>query len=260
MDQDATALQRTYYETTADQYSSMHVHSGDEHHRALQHIVGFFDLLGVESVLDVGAGTGRAASFIRCERPDITVVAAEPVAALLEQGRREGRYDGVGCTRSSGYLLPFSDGSVDAVCEAGVLHHVADPAAVVGEMLRVARKAVFLSDNNRFGQGSMLAGMVKLAMWKTRMWKPFIALRSRGRGYYVTEGDGVAYSYSVYDTFGQLAAWADRLVAIDTGPPKQASSWVHPLLTSQHVLLAALRERAAAASSSADGEQAQPKE
>jgi ubiquinone/menaquinone biosynthesis C-methylase UbiE len=52
--------------------------------------------------------------------------------------------------------------SIDAAFECGVLHHVAEPSHVVGEMMRVARKAIFLSDSNRFGQGRLIARILKL--------------------------------------------------------------------------------------------------
>ena len=66
----------------------------------------------------------------------------------------------------SGLQLPFPDASFDAVCEFGVLHHVEHPNAVVREMLRVSKTAIFLSDTNRFGRGRLFARLVKLALWK----------------------------------------------------------------------------------------------
>ena len=56
--------------------------------------------------------------------------------------------------------------ALDAVCAFGVMHHVKRPAIVVGEMMRVARRAIFISDSNRFGQGSMPARRVKLLLWR----------------------------------------------------------------------------------------------
>ncbi len=53
---------------------------------------------------------------------------------------------------ASGLALPFKDDGFDAVVESSVLRHVSDPKAVVSEMIRVARKAVFLVDSNIFGR------------------------------------------------------------------------------------------------------------
>jgi len=71
----------------------------------------------------------------------------EPVSELIEQAHRKGLPRGL-IARGDGYRLPFADNSFDAVCECGMLHHVEQPGPVVREMMRVARRAVFLSDEN----------------------------------------------------------------------------------------------------------------
>ena len=141
-----------------------------------------------------------------------------------------------------GDALPFANKSFDAVCEFAVLHHVPEPHIVVGEMLRVAKRAVILKDSNRFDQGPMFLRVIKLALWKTRLWDAFNYLRTAGKGYQITEGDGLAYSYSVFDSFDQLVRWDDRLIVIPSDKSKPAS-WLHPLLTSPGVILCAIRER-----------------
>jgi hypothetical protein len=54
-------------------------------------------------------------------------------------------------------------------------------------MLRVAKRAVFLSDSNRFGQGSLPARLLKLALYKIGLWGAFNYLSTFGKGYQVTE-------------------------------------------------------------------------
>ena len=98
-------------------------------------------------------------------------------------------------------------------------------------MLRVAKKVVILTDSNRFGQGPILLRLIKLALWKTRLWGAFNYLRTAGKGYQITEGDGLSYSYSIYDSFEQIVRWADRLIVIPSDKVKP-STWLHPLLTS----------------------------
>jgi hypothetical protein len=66
-------------------------------------------------------------------------------------------------------------------------------------------------------------------------------LRTLGKGYRFSEGDGLAYSYSVFDSCGVLSAWADRVIVVPTDDVK-AKSVFHPLLTSFHVLLCAVRD------------------
>lgn len=108
--------------------------------------------------------------------------------------------------QGSGYELPFENAAFDAVFECGVLHHVADPARMVAEMIRVAKQAVFLSDSNRFGQGSHAARLVKAALYKSGLWRAARLIQTKGKMYTISEGDGLQYSYSVFDSYDQLAA------------------------------------------------------
>jgi hypothetical protein len=108
-------------------------------------------------------------------------------------------------------------------------------------MLRVARKAVFLCDSNRFGQGPLPARLLKLALYKTKLWGVFNYLRTGGKRYSITEGDGLAYSYSVYDSMEPIARWANRVILIPTAGLESAS-WYHPLLTSSGILVCALKD------------------
>jgi hypothetical protein len=66
-------------------------------------------------------------------------------------------------------------------------------------------------------------------------------VKTRGKGYIITEGDGLSYSYSVYDSHNQLARWASNVFLLPT-ENLCGSSWSGPLLTSSVVLLAAIRE------------------
>ena len=100
--------------------------------------------------------------------------------------------------------LAFDDGQFDLVCAFGVLHHIRTPDLAVAEMLRVARRAVFISDANNFGQGSLVWRSVKQCLNALRLWPLANLVKTRGRGYSVTEGDGLAYSYSVFSNYRQL--------------------------------------------------------
>lgn len=114
--------------------------------------------------------------------------------------------------QASGNALPFADSSFDAVCEISTLHHVPNPSLVLAEMLRVARRSVIIVDSNRHGQGSFPARLFKLFLFKPGLWYAFDFLRTRGKRYQISEGDGLFYSYSVYDSYDQLARWADRIL------------------------------------------------
>ncbi len=82
--------------------------------------------------------------------------------------------------------------------------------------------------------------LFKLALYKTGLWGVANYLKTGGKGYLITDGDGLAYSYSVYDSFPLLSHWADRLILIPQDSQKFAS-WFHPLLTSSAILVCALK-------------------
>lgn len=234
----ADQLQVEHYTTRAATYDEHALVAGDEHFVALEYMMGLCVPLGIRSVLDLGCGTGRAVRFIQSRRPSLRVVGVEPVEALVEVARntsRDAQY-----LRARGDRLPFISGSFDAVCATGVLHHVRKPQEVVAEMLRVARRAVFISDSNRFGQGRFPSRFAKLALYRAGLGSAVATVQTRGRGFLYSEGDGQFYSYSVYDSEPVLRAWADRVLCIGTSSP-QAGTW--PLVSSGHVLLAAMKEQ-----------------
>lgn len=228
-----------YYAETASVYDQMHVSADDEHYVALKYLTQLADGSDISSVLDVGCGTGRAMKYLS-ER-GIDAWGLEPVPELIGEAISKHGLDVHSFVCGTGENLPFAAQSFDAVCEFGMLHHVPDSEKVVKEMMRVARKAIFISDSNRFGQGRMIARLVKLSLAKTGLWRPFNFIKTRGKGYTILEGDGLTYSYSVYDSYRQLAEWATKIILIPTSPQTTAS-WSQPLLTSAHVLLCAFRE------------------
>jgi SAM-dependent methyltransferase len=227
-------IQAEYYKRTASSYAAMHVDEGDEHFTALGMIDALCEYYGIKSILDVGSGTGRAVKFLH-DRGRV-VRGIEPIQALIDQSELAPL---IQC--GSGDALPYADHSFDAVIECGVLHHVADPSRIVSEMTRVARKAVFLSDANRFGEGGFSRRLLKLALWKLLPFETFRLVASGGKGYTITEGDGLAYSYSVYDSFAQSALWASQAWVMPTRGGDHRSNWLSPLLTHSHVLLCAVK-------------------
>ena len=230
-----TQRQQDYYAETASAYDSMHVRPGDAHFIALEYVAALLHVVRAKSVLDVGSGTGRAIQFLRQRCPDLRIEGVEPVSKLREQAQVPGTV----MHDASGENLPFHDGSFDVVTSFGLLHHVPAPAPVITEMTRVARSGVMISDSNRFGQGSTAAGMLKLAVHRAGLWPTFEHFRTKGRGYMESEGDGIFYSYSIFDSMPQLQTWADRVFVIPTRPQKKL-----PLvqIATTHGLLVAFRE------------------
>jgi ubiquinone/menaquinone biosynthesis C-methylase UbiE len=133
------AIQRGYYAATANRYDAMHLVEHDEHYIALGYISAFLDQMDVRTVLDVGCGTGRAQAYLTRTNPEITTFGIEPAWELLNVAVKKGNRT-PHVVNGSGVSLPFRNGSIDAVLECGVLHHVREPQRLVEEMTRVARK------------------------------------------------------------------------------------------------------------------------
>jgi len=239
---DPVLEQRKYYTETASRYDAMHAHEGVDDDAGMQILFSVLRTLEVRSLLDVGSATGRGLPRLAEGLSNTLICGVEPVEALVRQGIASGANQGLPLLLASGDALPFADKSFDAVCEFAILHHVPDPARVIQEMLRVARDVVVISDANRFGQGSLPLRIIKLLLYKLKLWNVFDFLRTRGKGYQVSAGDGVFYSYSVYDNFRQIQHWAEKIYLFSNGEAL-SSSWFHPLLTSGSVLLIAIRKK-----------------
>ena len=200
--QDA-ALQRKYYAATAVRYDDMR--RGEEFvvGLALDLMMSVLDRLEIRSILDIGSGTGRALMHMKRLRPDIRAVGIEPVAELRAMGHKKGipEQDLIDGDATD---LSYPDGAFDLVCEYETLHHIRRPDLAVAEMLRVARKAIFICDVNNFGQGSAVGRMVKRAIDAMGLWKLANFVKTRGRGFSISEGDGLYYSYSVFNDYRQI--------------------------------------------------------
>ncbi|MGW5262780.1 methyltransferase domain-containing protein [Microbispora sp. NPDC004025] len=86
-------------------------------------------------LLELGAGSGAVTRRLRAALPDLPIVAADIDTALLAHAA-DARVPLMGC---DAVRLPLADGAVGTVLLRYVLQHVADPAAVVAEALRVLR-------------------------------------------------------------------------------------------------------------------------
>lgn len=202
---DEVQAQRRYYNDTAARYESMHVNEEDEHYLALRFLESVIDLYGINTLLDIGAGTGRVGRYFKKKNPRIRVLSIEPVAALREIGHSLGLSSDE-LVDGDASSLPFKDGEFDLVCEFGVLHHVRTPSLVVEEMMRVGKVGIFISDSNNFGHGSPIARATKQMLNALGLWGVVNFIKTKGKGYTLSQGDGIAYSYSVFNNYKQIAA------------------------------------------------------
>lgn len=95
-------------------------------------------------MVDVGTGDGRIALQIARNASDVRV---EGIDIMLRPTTH------IPVTVFDGATIPFEDKSADVVSFVDVLHHAPDPASLIREASRVARKAVIIKDHlseNRF--------------------------------------------------------------------------------------------------------------
>jgi SAM-dependent methyltransferase len=97
------------------------------------------------TVLDLGCGDGQIAARVMSRRPDLAIQGVDVLIRPITH---------IPVTRYDGQTLPFPDKSFDAVTLVDVLHHTDDPAAVLREAVRVARRSVVIKDHLREGVGA----------------------------------------------------------------------------------------------------------
>lgn len=108
-------------------------HNTPLHHRRMTAVAAH--IRPGESVLDVGCNAGY---FVNYCPPECTVHGVDLSAELVA----------IAATRLASAQvapaehLPFADHSIDVVTMSGVIEYVYDPATVLRELLRVARRAV----------------------------------------------------------------------------------------------------------------------
>lgn len=234
---DGTEIQRRYYASTAKEYDERHVDDTDEHAMALFILAAMIDHFECRSVLDVGSGTGRAVDFLIRNRPDLHVIGIEPVEELRSIGHGKG-ISSDQLIAGDATRLEYGDAAFDVVCEFGMLHHTPAPSRVVDEMLRVARRAIFLSDSNNFGQGSFLKRSAKQLLHLMGLWKAFDFLKTGGKGFRISEGDGVSYSYSVFNDYARICRACSNVHVFNT---RGTGCCINPYRCADHVALIGIK-------------------
>lgn len=115
------------------------------HHRRRLRVLGrhLCELLPPRaSVLDVGCGDGLLTRYVADERPDLVLRGVD----VFVRGATHVPVD-----RFDGQQLPHADACFDAVLFVDVLHHAADPAALLREGARVSRRWLVLKDHSADG-------------------------------------------------------------------------------------------------------------
>lgn len=110
------------------------------------------------AVLDAGCGTGRALPALRAAvGPAGTVIGADLTPEMLEEAVRAGRDKAGELILTDVARLPLRDGALDAVFGAGLISHLADPAADLRELARVVRPGGRLALFHPVGRAALAA-------------------------------------------------------------------------------------------------------
>jgi ubiquinone/menaquinone biosynthesis C-methylase UbiE len=236
--EDALYLQRKYYIDTAAEYDLMHMHEevDVEHELAFYFMSSLIEKYKINSVLDVGAGTGRVILDLQRKFPHFRVEGVEPVAALRERGYKKGIAREV-LTEGNGKNLHFPDDQFDLVCAFGILHHIDEPGLVISEMLRVAKQGIFISDSNNFGQGTRVQRLIKQMINALGLWSVYNYIRTKGKKYQISPGDGLFYSYSVFNHFSFIKKRCRSVHLLNT-----RDAGINPYRTASHVALFGIKK------------------
>lgn len=110
------------------------------------------------TALDLGCGTGRALVPLRAAvGPSGRVVGLDATPEMLAEARRLGRAGVAALLVGDVLQLPFADTCADAVFAGGLLPHLADPAAALREIARVARPGGKLAIFHPIGRVALAA-------------------------------------------------------------------------------------------------------
>jgi ubiquinone/menaquinone biosynthesis C-methylase UbiE len=232
--------QVNYYSKTADTYDRAH-YDNSPHFSSLRLIGLLCNGIKIESVLDTGCGTGRGLSFLKQIFPNITAKGNDMSADLLQVAINKYGIPAEDLICASSYEIPFRNDSFDVTIALGVMHHVEHPEKVISEMYRVSKKAIFISDSNRFAQGNFLFRLLKLFLYKVGLWWKIKAIMNGGKRSSYSEGDGFYYSYSLYDNLSFIKSKSDRVLVLPLSEDKRALQF--PLLFSDHLLFVGLINR-----------------
>ncbi|MFB9436187.1 class I SAM-dependent methyltransferase [Streptomyces showdoensis] len=111
-----------------------------------------------DAVLDAGCGTGRALPPLReAVGPAGTVIGADLTPEMLDAAVAAGRGKAAALVLADVARLPLRSGALDAVFGAGLVSHLADPAADLRELARVVRPGGRLALFHPIGRAALAA-------------------------------------------------------------------------------------------------------
>ncbi len=95
----------------------------------------------LHTVVDLGTGTARIPIELCRQAPSARVLAVDVAQWMLRRGRsnvqQAGYSDRILLLRANARRLPLVDGAAASVMSNSLIHHIPEPAEVLGEMVRI---------------------------------------------------------------------------------------------------------------------------
>lgn len=237
---------RDYYSRTASQYNAWHCDTtaDSNHNFAVKEVLGLLNSGPGASLLDVGCGTGRcirAALDAGFEAHGIDI--SPDLLALAEKELSIPR-EKLHCADATS--LPFGDNSFDVCCILGALHHSAMPHTIIAELIRVARRAVVVSDEANHFHGGVRQSLITLSLFKPiyrLIFRREPRLTTRG---VTSAGDGPSFDFTMEEIVPTLR---DRFETVKVTPfyrigkRQFKGQWLPRLFASQAVAVAAAKRK-----------------
>jgi SAM-dependent methyltransferase len=146
--------------------------------------------------LDAGCGTGRALPFLReAVGPSGLVLGVDATPEMFAEATRRGRARLATLILTDASRLPLRAAAVDAVLAAGLVPHLADPAAGLRELARVTRPGGRLALFHPIGRATMAARQGHAPSDADTMAPPRLRALLDGSGWSLHEVDDAADRY-----------------------------------------------------------------
>ena len=231
--QNAVEIQRDYYARTAGRYDEIHLDESGEHYFA----VAVHDLDGRLSGDRVDSGRGRRYGPVSHRRGkrnsgDKSRRGWNRRRSLREIGYSKGLLESQ-LIDGDAMNLPFPDNSFDLVCEFSALHAFLCLPRRCRRCCGYQHRRQFSSPTSTTsGQGSRFSRLVKQAVNAAGLWRLADFIKTKGKGYILSEGDGLSYSYSVFNNYGLIREQCEAVHMLNTtdGAPDLYRSASHVAL------------------------------
>lgn len=103
-----------------------------------------------DRALDVGTGTALIPIAMCAQAPNLDMVGVDLAEHMLAIARKNVERAGLDARirlqKIDAKRLPFGDGEFEAVVSNSIVHHIPEPTHALGEMVRVAKRVVFVRD------------------------------------------------------------------------------------------------------------------